>query len=205
MSTYSILFKLASKTILTLITLFLFNVQANQSFLDEYFANKLSHLNEQLIEKKDSLKSDHDKLKIFVDKEILPLWDSATTLKALLGTKEWNKISLKKQNQLLASFNQTLHRYVREGMKFYENQKLSFVSTKLSKKGDRGILAINIEPEYLPTITVTFKMTKIDKNWKLYDVMLQGISYVKMKRLEFRRLNSENGIDAVIKYLNKKN
>lgn len=183
----------------------MFSAQAKQPPLDQYFENKLNHLNAQLIENKDSLKNDHKKLEDFVNIEVLPLWSSSTTLKALLSTKEWNKIPPEKQNQLITSFNQTLHRYVREGMKFYDNQRFFFVSTKLSKNGGRGLLEINIEPEYLPSIIVTFRMTKIAESWKLYDVMLQGISYVKMKRLEFRRINSESGIDAVISHLKNKN
>ncbi|PHS19625.1 MAG: hypothetical protein COA86_03840 [Kangiella sp.] len=178
---------------------------AKQSPLEQYFDSKLNHLNALLIKNKQSLKNEPESLKSFVNAEILPLWSSETTLKALLGTKEWNKIPSPKQIQIIGAFNQTLHRYVREGMKFYSNQKFSFVSIKLSKKGKRGYLTILIDPEILPSINVTFKMTKIDDNWKLYDVYVAGISYVKMKKLEIGRIYSENGADAVLEHLNSKN
>jgi len=178
---------------------------AKQSPLEQYFDSKLIHLNALLIKNKESLKSEPESLKSFVNAEILPLWSSETTLKALLGTKEWNKIPNQKQIELIKVFNQTLHRYVREGMKFYSNQKFSFVSIKLSKKGKRGYLTILIDPEFLPSINVTFKMTKIEDNWKLYDVYVAGISYVKMKKLEIGRIYSEKGADAVLEHLKSKN
>lgn len=182
-----------------------FPLLAKQSPLEHYFDSKLVHLNALLIKNNESLKNNPKSLKSFVNTEVLPLWSSETTLKALLGTKEWNKISSPKQIQLIEAFNQTLHRYVREGMKFYSKQKFSFVSIKLNKKGTRGYLAILIDPEILPSINVTFKMTKIEDNWKLYDVFIAGISYVKMKKLEIGRIYSENGTDAVLEHLKSKN
>ena len=186
-------------------TLLCFPLLAKQSPLEHYFDSKLVHLNELLIKNNQSLKNDSESLKSFVNTEILPLWSSETTLKALLGTKKWNKIPNPKQIQLIEAFNQTLHRYVKEGMKFYSNQKFSFVSIKLSKTGKRGYLTILIDPEILPSINITFKMTKIEENWKLYDVFVAGISYVKMKKLEIGRIYSENGADAVLEHLKSKN
>jgi len=187
------------------VTLLCFPLLAKQSPLEHYFDSKLVHLNELLIKNNQSLKNDSESLKSFVNTEILPLWSSETTLKALLGTKKWNKIPNPKQIQLIEAFNQTLHRYVKEGMKFYSNQKFSFVSIKLSKTGKRGYLTILIDPEILPSINITFKMTKIEENWKLYDVFVAGISYVKMKKLEIGRIYSENGADAVLEHLKSKN
>ena len=48
-------------------------------------------------------------------------------------------------------------------------------------------------------------MTKIKENWKLYDILLAGVSYVKMKKLEVRRLHKEKGIQSVLELLNSKN
>ncbi|PCI73557.1 MAG: hypothetical protein COB38_00400 [Gammaproteobacteria bacterium] len=196
---------LFSKLIIVSVTLLCFPLLAKQSPLEHYFDSKLVHLNELLIKNNQSLKNDSESLKSFVNTEILPLWSSETTLKALLGTKKWNKIPNPKQIQLIEAFNQTLHRYVKEGMKFYSNQKFSFVSIKLSKTGKRGYLTILIDPEILPSINITFKMTKIEENWKLYDVFVAGISYVKMKKLEIGRIYSENGADAVLEHLKSKN
>ena len=194
-----------SKSFIISLVLLCFPLLAKQSPLELYFDNKLVHLNDLLIKNSESLKNKPKILKSFVNTEILPLWSSETTLKALLSTKEWNKIPSLKQIQLIKAFNQTLHRYVREGMKFYSNQEFSFVSIKLSKKGKRGYLTILIEPEILPSINVTFKMTKIEENWKLYDVFVAGISYVKMKKLEIGRVYSEQGVDAVLEHLQSKN
>jgi len=177
----------------------------NASTLDQYFKNRLVSLNKSLIEHKSDLKNDKLKLESFVNSQILPLWSSTSTLKALLGSKVWKALSVNHQKELIEVFNQTLHRYVSEGMKFYDNQQFSFVSTKLSKKGSRGYLTILIEPEILPSINVTFRMAKINADWKLYDVLIAGVSYVKMKKLEFRRLYAEKGIEAVIKLLKNKN
>jgi len=199
------LLKLSTKLIITLLALTFFPIQAEQSPLDQYFENKLTHLNQLLIKNKHLLKSDPKELESFVNVQILPIWSSSSTLKALLTTKNWNKTPLDKQTKLINAFNQTLHRYVREGMKFYDEQNFTFLSTKQNKKGNRGHLTILIEPELLPSINVTFKMAKIEGNWKLYDVLVTGISYVKMKKLEIGRIYSEDGVDGVLEHLHSKN
>ena len=65
------------------------------------------------------MKSEPGELAEFVNDELLPLWNSERTLKLLLGRSQWKALSSEEIEKLIQIFDQTMHRYINEGMKFY--------------------------------------------------------------------------------------
>jgi len=47
-------------------------------------------------------------------------------------------------------------------------------------------------------IPVNYSLRKTDKGWKAYDVSIEGISYVKSYRTDFRAEIDQKGLDSVI-------
>ena len=126
-------------------------------------------------------------------------------MKLLIGKKRWNTLNQENINSLNQIFDQTMHRYVAEGMKFYDSQRLGLSSVKLNEQGTKGILTVEIEPIYLPSFKINFKISRHADQWFLYDILVEGISYVKMKKNEYRGIISEQGIDELLSYLENKN
>jgi len=123
----------------------------------------------------------------------------------MVGSKQWKSFSKEQIARLEDSFKETFHRYTREGLKFYDGQRIKVLSVQLNSKQTRGYLTAELSPIYLPTFNITFKIAKEGDTWKLYDIMIQGISYIKMKKNEYRRILHEQDFDALICHLDKKN
>ncbi len=172
---------------------------------ENYFSQVITHIDTILLEKHRVFKSDNKQLVQFVDADILSEWDVELTLKQLIGGKHWKKLSQSDIQSLKDRFNQTLHRYIREGMAFYDGQRVKFVSVKLNTKNTRGLVTIRLEPIYLPAFNISFKIAHRNQDWLLYDVMVEGISYVKLKKNEYRQLITQQGIDGLLAYLDQKN
>ena len=90
-------------------------------------------------------------------------------------------------------------------MSYYNGQRVKLVSVKLNEKNTRGLVTIKLEPIYLPAFNVSFKIAYKNKDWQLYDVIVKGISYVKLKKSEYRQIISQQGLDDLLAHLDGKN
>jgi len=170
-----------------------------------YFEQKISDLDVTLLNNQAALTSDPVKQREFVDQKLLPLWSSIRTLKLILGAKQWKSLSKDQIVRLETSFAETFQRYTSEALKFYDGQRIKVLSIRLNGEQSKGYLTTELSPIYLPRFNITFKIVNQEDDWKLYDIMVEGISYIKMKKNEYRRILVEQGFDALICHLDKKN
>jgi phospholipid transport system substrate-binding protein len=56
-----------------------------------------------------------------------------------------------------------------------------------------------------PPIPLDYSMEKTDKGWKVYDVVIDGVSLVTTYRGSFGDLIQKSGIDGLIKTLQERN
>ena len=74
------------------------------------------------------------------------------------------------------------------------------------KPGDTDATVHNqfIRPGAQPVL-VDYSMRKTDKGWKIYDIVVEGVSLVLTYRSEFDAVAKQDGIDGLIKRLAQKN
>jgi ABC-type transporter MlaC component len=177
----------------------------NTSSLEADYSTLIESIDNTLVDRYNEFKSKPKLLYQFVDQHILPYWNVELTLKQLLGSKHWKSLTKQEVAMVKQAFVDTLNRYVAEGMKFYDGQRIKFAKVKINQKQTRGLLTLTLEPIYLPAFNVSFKIANQNEQWQLYDVMVEGISYVKMKKGEYRQLVSKNGIEGLLAHLDQKN
>ncbi|MCW8877866.1 MAG: ABC transporter substrate-binding protein [Kangiellaceae bacterium] len=170
-----------------------------------YFKGKVSRINQTLAARQAEFKADPTKLVEYVDQELIPLWSSEKTMKGLVGTKNWKQISESNQSKLAASFNNTLQRYVQEGFEEYDGQSVKFVKLRLNSKKSKGILTLEVIPNLLPSFNIDLKVGSKNGNWQIYDVLVQGVSYISLKKEKIRQILDKNGVQALIKDFSDKN
>lgn len=169
------------------------------------FKSTVFEINQTLTEKQQDFQKNPINLVKYVDKLLIPLWSAQSTLKRLFSKKVWDSFSPKNQGNLVQGFNNTLHRYIQEGFKHYNGQKIEFVKVRLNKKQNYGYLTIKVIPTLIPSFNLDFKIALIAGEWHLYDAVVQGVSYVSFKKDEFRRKYQQQGAVGVIESLKKKN
>jgi len=185
------------------------NLSPSSAMVEEYFNDIVVKIDSTLLADQKRLKSDSSHLQNFVNSNILPHWSADLTLKQLLGSKNWKSFTKADIESLQLIFNKTLHRYVQEGMDYYDGQRIKLLKIELNKKQTRGLVTIELQPIYLPSFNIIFKIARkkssSEKNWLLYDILVEGISYVKTKKNEYRRLVDTRGVKGLIAYLDEKN
>ena len=139
-----------------------------------------------------------------VDQKVLPHFDFRH-MTALAVGKDWKKASPGQQQQLTAEFKTLLVRTYSNALTSYKNQKIVYKPFKMNP-GDGDVLVRTevIQPGSKP-VQIDYNLEKADAGWKVYDVVVAGISLVTNYRDQFAQEVRSGGIDGLIAAIAAKN
>lgn len=179
---------------------------STKSSLHLQFEPIIASVSKQLLSHQEKFKKNPKAYQTFLDKHVRPYWDSSSTAKALIGSKSFEALTKKTQQQLVAAVDKTLTRYAFEGIGFYSGQKFQLVDVAISNSGNMGWVQMMMESQILPDLNldILVKRTKTGV-WKAVDVRFKGVTYVAVKKYQFKKILEQQGVGALITSLNKKN
>ena len=139
-----------------------------------------------------------------VDQKVLPHFDFRH-MTALAVGKDWKKASPVQQQQLTAEFKTLLVRTYSNALTSYKNQKVVYKPFRMNP-GDSEVLVRTevIQPGSKP-VQIDYNLEKADAGWKVYDVVVAGISLVTNYRDQFAQEVRSGGIDGLIAAIAAKN
>ncbi|GAA0718853.1 ABC transporter substrate-binding protein [Dokdonella soli] len=144
------------------------------------------------------LKSDHDKLIKIIDGILLPRFDIDYASILVLG--QYARTSTPEQRTRFAKafYNSIAHRYA-EGLLNYTRGRVRVLPTKGELSDKRTIVRTEVVLDDGKTLAVdyAFRKTK-DAEWKAYDVIIEGISYITNYRNQVGAEIQKSSLDALI-------
>jgi phospholipid transport system substrate-binding protein len=145
---------------------------------------------------------DPAKLDSLVANVLLPNFDSEYAARLVLG-QSWRTATADQRKRFVDAFYHSL-------LRNYGNALLNFTGdnfTILPYKGDPGDTQATVRTEVKKSsgekVAVNFSLHKTDSGWKAWDVVIEGISYVKSFRTDFASEIQQKGLDEVISRLEK--
>lgn len=148
--------------------------------------------NQQAIEKFPHLMRD------IVEEELMPSIDYRYAAYRILG-KHLKKISKEQRAEFVEAMRHYLVRTYSSALSQYKNQQVLFEPEKPTK-GKRIIgIKTQIIDQGAPTINVVFQMrqNKKTKQWKAFDLTVEGISLLSTKQAELNKKIARQGIEHV--------
>ena len=139
-----------------------------------------------------------------IEAKVLPHFNFSAMTALAMG-QNWNKASAEQKKQLTEEFKTLLVRTYASALAAYSEQKFDFRPLR-AKAADTDV-TVNVrvlQPGTQP-VTLDYSMEKTGSGWKVYDVMVGGVSLVANYRTEFANTVRNSGIDGLIKDLQKKN
>lgn len=138
------------------------------------------------------------------EKKVLPHFNFQHMTALALG-KEWRKASPQQQLQLTAEFKTLLVRTYSNALTGYRNQRIVYKPFKMNA-GDTDVLVRTevVQPGSKP-VQLDYSLEKQDSGWKVYDVVVAGISLVTNYRDQFGQEVRNGGIDGLIASIAAKN
>ncbi|MCP3674491.1 MAG: ABC transporter substrate-binding protein [Gammaproteobacteria bacterium] len=162
-------------------------------------------LMEQLSSRKDEFDKDPQALIYFARHVALSHWDLQKASRLMLG-KHWKKADSKQRERFEEEFLRTLLRYVVRAYGFYDDSFVEILSYDWHPKSKGGWVHSVIQLPAGLKVSVDYRMNlDRQKQWKLIDVRVEGISLVSSKRTEYRQMVSKEGLEALLKIMYKKN
>ena len=146
---------------------------------------------------------DRRKALLFAEQNILPYFDFLEATRIAVG-RPWWRASKAQQDQLVAEFRALLIRTT-NAVQRYEGQTLVTLPLNM-KPGDTDVTVRNryVMPGRKP-VQLDFAMHKTPQGWKIYDIVVEGMSLVLTYRSDFEPVLRQEGVDALIKRLAEKN
>ena len=139
-----------------------------------------------------------------VKEKILPHFDFSR-MTALATGIGWRSASSGQQAELTEQFRTLLVRTYSSALSKYKDQTLEFLPTRESADKNKVIVRSLLKQPGAPAIAVDYRMASGSEGWKVYDVVVDGVSLVTTYRDAFSNEVRSNGIDGLIRMLNDKN
>lgn len=160
-----------------------------------------SHLlAQELVTRKEELTNDKSALYAAVDGILQPRLDRKLAAQLVLG-KHWRNASDIQKDRFVDAFYLTLlHRYA-DGVLEFDPERMKIFPFRGDENDERGIVKTEVRLEDGTPVPVSYSMIKRPQGWLLYDVVIEGISYVRNFRAELDREISATDLDTVISRL----
>jgi phospholipid transport system substrate-binding protein len=147
---------------------------------------------------------DRQKAVKLAEEKILPHVDFEEATRLAVG-RGWKEASPEQRKKLIAEFRNMLVRTYSNAIGTYEGQTMKVQPSRV-KPGDAEATVRNqfIRPGGKPVL-IDYSMRKTDAGWKIYDIVVEGVSLVLTYRSEFDAVVKQEGVDGLIKRLGQKN
>lgn len=139
-----------------------------------------------------------------VQSKVLPHFNFSR-MTALAVGRDWSKASAAQKEQLAGQFRDLLVRTYANAVSAYRDQKVRYKPFKMNPDDTDALVRTEIQQPGGRPIQLDYSLEKTDKGWKVYDVVVAGVSLVTNYRSTFSQGIRDGGIDGLIKTLTEKN
>ncbi len=147
-------------------------------------------------------RKDPSKVNALVEKHLLPVFDTSYSARLVLG-KHWRTASEEQRNRFVNAFYQSLLRNYGSALAEFTSDKLKVFPSQVDAKSDSATVRTEVKRSNGQRVPVNYTLHKTPDGWKAWDVVIEGISYVKSFREDFGAEIDQKGLDAVIDRIEK--
>ena len=130
------------------------------------------------------------------------VFDFTELSKRTLG-REWKKLKGEQKKEFVELFRELLQGVYADRLLAYTDQKIIFDKEKMLKKG-RAEVQSNIVLSDGRKVPIYYRLTNKSGQWKVYDLIIEGVSLVKNYRTQFREIIAKDSPEKLLKILRDK-
>lgn len=155
---------------------------------------------------RDIQSGDRKKILDLLDAKVLPLFDFGRMTRLAVG-RPWREATPTQRQALTGHFRELLVRTYSAAFSSYtyQSQSVEFKPFRMENGATDVKVGTAIIRPNTPPLPVDYGMYKTPDGWKVYDVVVEGVSLVTTYRGTFSDEIRRGGIDGLIKSLEDKN
>lgn len=139
-----------------------------------------------------------------VETTVLPHFNFSR-MTALAVGREWRSATPEQKKQLTDEFRTLLVRTYSNALTSFKNQTVEYRPFKMAPTDTDVTVRTQINQPGGRPIPIDYALEKVDESWKVYDVMVAGVSLVTNYRETFAAEIRAGGVDGLVKTLHTKN
>jgi phospholipid transport system substrate-binding protein len=147
-------------------------------------------------------KGDPAKLDALVGNVLLPNFDTEYAAKLVLG-QYWRSATPEQRKRFVDAFYHSLLRNYGAALVDFTGDRFIVLPYKGDPSDTTATVRTEVKRSSGDKVPVNFSLHKTPEGWKAWDVVIEGISYVKSFRTDFASEIQQKGLDDVITRLEK--
>ena len=126
---------------------------------------------------------------------VTPMFDFELMARLSLGKKHWSGLSQDKKERFTELFIKRLKASYLSNFNLYTDEKVSYEpSVQVKKKIHAPTYLISKDKK----ISILYKFYNAQKNWKIYDLEIQGVSIIQSYRSQFSSILESGTVDDLL-------
>jgi phospholipid transport system substrate-binding protein len=143
---------------------------------------------------------DPAKLDALVANVLLPNFDTEYAARLVLG-QTWRTATPEQRKRFVDAFYHSLLRNYGTALLNFTADRFVILPYKGTPSDTMATVRTEVKKSSGEKVPVNFSLRKTDQGWKAWDVVIEGISYVKSFRTDFAAEIQQKGLDEVINRL----
>ena len=149
-------------------------------------------------------RKDPAKLRALVERTLLPNFDVDHSARLVLG-KHWRTATPAQRQRFIDAFYGSLMTNYGDAMLEFTGDRIRVLPSTVAPDATSAVVRTEVKRSNGQKIPVNYSLRKTEQGWKAWDVVIEGISYVKSFREDFGAEIDQKGFDAVIQRLESQN
>lgn len=157
-------------------------------------------LAEKLDGRKAELAADRQSLYELIDEILLPRFDRKFAAQVVLA-KHWRSASKAQRTRFIEAFYQALLRKYADGILEFDPNKIKVLPYRGDESKPRTKVRSTIAMDDGTKVAVDYELVNREAGWLVFNVVIEGVSYVRNFRAELDAEIRSSSLDAVISRL----
>ena len=147
---------------------------------------------------------DQERVREVIETKLLPHLDFKRMTSLAMG-RNWRSATPEQQDRLINEFRTLLVRTYSGAMTQYRNETIDTKPVRIAPTDTDTMVRTTVNRQQGAPVSIDYAMAKEGNTWKVYDVVVGGVSLVTNYRDEFNNVVQASGVDGLIKQLADKN
>jgi len=139
-----------------------------------------------------------------IESKVLPHFNFGAMTALAMG-QNWRKTTPEQRKRLTEEFKTLLVRTYASALAAYSDQRFDYRPLRAKPTDTDVTVHVRVMQSGAQPVPIDYSMEKTGRGWKVYDVMVGGVSLVANYRTEFNNTVREAGIEGLIKNMQAKN
>jgi len=150
--------------------------------------------------RKEELAADKVALYSMIDGILLPRFDRRYAAQLVLG-RPWRDATAEQRERFIAGFYSSMLRRYANGVLEFDQSKMEILPFRGDLEKKRTTVKTIVRLNDGTKVPVNYEMVKRDSGWMMFDVKIEGISYIRNFKTEINAEIQATSLDAVIERL----